>query len=178
MGFSITSFAQHSMGANIGYFGYKDSGSFKTIGLKYQITNPCDTCEELNIYMVSSYDLFTGDNNNMISYSRTSLGFDLYLGNKLFFVIGGGLAGQVLIKNSSHYTDYKLKPFVFSANVNTGVGFKISKRFFTTFLGQYYIDISPSAITKRPNHFGPPTEENVHNKFYFFQLNLNYFIKK
>ncbi|MCC7331950.1 MAG: hypothetical protein IT232_05005 [Flavobacteriales bacterium] len=175
---NLNSFAQHFIGANVGYFEYsgKYDNKCKIIGLRYQIENPCDTCEKLNVWMASRYEILY-DKNKMSNYLRTGLGFDLHIGRKLFYVNGGGLAGKLLVKDSN-YNDYEFKKIVFSSNINTGVGYKFSNLFFVTFLAQYYIDISPTYLERIPNKLvGNSGTENVFGKYYFFQINLNYLIK-
>ena len=176
--FSATNFAQHAVGVNWGHFGEPlFPYNFNTIGLTYQIKNPCDTCEELTIWIEESYESVLEENNERNNYVNTGVGFDLFLGNRLFYVIGGGLLIQILAKPPNYYGEYK--QFVFSGKGNTGVGYKFSEQFFITLLGVYVKNISTAYTRNTTNPAGMSTGvDNIKGQYMFISLSLNYIINK
>lgn len=187
MGFSIPSFAQKSIGVNMGYFELEKQPISKstatkitTIGLRYEIKNLSKNHEELNVWLEENYEsIWIAD--NKLNYFKTGLGFDLNLGNKLYYVIGTGLVVKILTENSNfknnNYGNNQLKKGVFSAKVNTGLGYKIFNRFFTTLLVQYNRDISPTYSSDLPQQFGTKNEY-VYSQYILIQLNISFLITK
>lgn len=168
-------YSQNYLGAQVGYFQYQYKSysqdiSFIQSGIRFE--KKFANKGAISIEELVEKSTITFYSKKSATYLKTVISLDLNIGNKMYWLLGVGVAPKLLIQNIDYESDPKL--FVLDGKLNMGIGYHLSSKFFTSLSCQYHFNITPYNIYNYPDHFGGSTPYSEYEQHFFLQLNLNY----
>lgn len=175
LAFSSVSFSQTYFGGEIGYYQSKEfiKGTYILSGIRFEKKFPDKAAISIE-ELVEKFSQNSSYYDRSATYLKTVIGFDLNIGNKIYLLLGVGVAPKILIQNKDYASNPK--SFILDGKLNIGIGYHLSPKLFTSLSCQYHFNITPYNIYNWPDHFGGSTPYKEYNKQLFLQLNINYIL--
>ena len=144
---------------------------FHSFGLKYRLKNPK---EGPSFYISESFEGVT-DIDRMFNHLKTTIGTDVEIGGRFYFVLGLAGCFKVFVMDSGYRSNF----YNFSAGFkfNSGFGYKLSPKFIVDVLCHFQLG-SPLYVNNYTSSGGANYSVAEKETQLYFQLGINYLLRK